>query len=119
MQFARRALARHISYSNNSSPKSSAKTLVSWNDIPKNVLITKKLNDIRATDVFLAITSYILKKYEHARVLLMVDDTDSGRLATGCDRMDVVDATQALEQCDFVIALGGDGTVLRTVSWLG
>ena len=88
-------------------------TLLEWTRAPKKVLISKKYNDTRARDVMTSISAYLREC--GAEVLLDCNDPDLSSFGdfrpVGCDLNS--------EQVDLVVCLGGDGTVLRTVGWIG
>ncbi|KAN0062583.1 NADH kinase pos5 [Thecaphora frezii] len=93
----------------------------SWMGKPSNVLIVKKANEERATKAMRQIIHHIGANYPHMNVIVekQVIDTNEASLAT--DFPDLVpasglDKAQLARKTDFVITLGGDGSILHVSS---
>ena len=86
---------------------------LSFTHEPKRVLVSKKYNDIRARDAMANVCSYLSSR--GAEVMIDASDPDVNLFSD----LKRVDCDVASSSVDFVVCLGGDGTVLRTVSWLG
>jgi NAD+ kinase len=84
-----------------------------FNTPPKKVLISKKHNDVRSRDAMLNVCNFLKSK----KVEVLVDDRDPD--VSLFREMTPVGRDLALGTVDFVICVGGDGTVLRTVNWVG
>ena len=84
-----------------------------FNSTPRRVLVSKKLNDTTSRDAMMNVCNFL--KSKGAEVL--IDDRDPD--GSFFHDLKPVSCDLAASQVDFVITLGGDGTVLRTVSWVG
>ena len=85
-----------------------------WTRAPKKILVSKKYNDSKARHAMTTMCEYL--RSIGVEVVLDCNDPDlkssNGEYKTSsCDLV--------AENVDLVVCLGGDGTVLRTVGWLG
>ena len=81
--------------------------------MPKRVLVSKKYNDTRARDAMTLVCNYLKEK--GADVLIDSNDPDIDMFS----EYSAASCGMASSVVDFVVCLGGDGTVLRTVGWIG
>ena len=93
--------------------QTTSESILTWKSAPKKVLVSKKYNDTRARDAMTIVCNHLREK--GAEVLIDSNDPDreifSDYSAASCGMASTV--------VDFVVCLGGDGTVLRTVGWIG
>ncbi|PWY98132.1 ATP-NAD kinase [Testicularia cyperi] len=93
----------------------------SWIDPPSNVLLVKKARDDRATKAMCRIIKHIRATYPHMNIILekAVVDADEGGLATRYPELIAADPSEKAAlaaKTDFVITLGGDGSILHVSS---
>ena len=80
---------------------------------PRRVLVSKKYNDVRSRDAMMNVCSFLKSR----DIEVVIDDKDpDGPLF---QELKPASPDLALSSVDFVVCIGGDGTVLRTVSWVG
>ena len=79
----------------------------------KKVLVSKKHNDTRARDAMANVCKCLISN--GAEVMIDVNDPD----ASLYKELTPIKCDMAPALVDFVVCLGGDGTVLRTVGWIG
>ena len=84
-----------------------------WREAPKKVLVAKKYNDTRARDAMTLVCNFLKEK--GAEVYIDSNDPDKDMFS----EYSRASCGMASSVVDFVICLGGDGTVLRTVGWIG
>ena len=99
-----------ISWSISSSGSSS---FLSWTVAPKKVLVSKKYNDTRARDAMANVCQFLTSR--GAEVMVDANDPDISVFSD----LRPIQCDLASSVVDFVVCLGGDGTVLRTVGWIG
>ena len=84
-----------------------------FNSPPRRVLISKKFNDTRSRDAMINVCNFLVSRGAE----VMIDERDPDwSLFEG---LKPISCGLASSMVDFVVCLGGDGTVLRTVSWVG
>ena len=86
---------------------------VMFRSAPKRILVSKKLNDTRSRDAMVNVCNFLKSK----GVEIMMDESDPDKPFFSDLRP--ISCDLAASTVDFVITIGGDGTVLRTVSWVG
>lgn len=90
-----------------------ADNTLTWSRSPKRILVSKKYNDLRSRDAMNHVCQFLREK--GAEVVIDSNDPDvpvfSGFEPVSCKTVSTT--------VDFVVCLGGDGTVLRTVGWIG
>ena len=92
-----------------------------WISPPSNVLIVKKERDQRATKAMSRIISHIRATYPWLNIILerQVIDSNDGDLASTFPELvsaDPADKLMLAQKTDFVITLGGDGSILHVSS---
>ena len=92
--------------------KSPACTLT-WEKTPARILVSKKYNDTRARDAMSTVCNFL--KSKGAEVMVDANDPDISLFGD----LKPIKCDIASSLVDFVVCLGGDGTVLRTVGWIG
>ena len=93
--------------------QSGGDSILNWSACPKKVLVSKKYNDTRARDAMTSVCNFL--RASGAEVMIDANDPD---LSLFTD-LKPVKCDVASSVVDFVVCLGGDGTVLRTVGWIG
>lgn len=93
----------------------------SWISSPSNVLIVKKARDHRATKAMSRIISHIRTSYPSLNIILErpVIDSNDGDLASTYPELIAADISEKellAQKTDFVITLGGDGSILHVSS---
>jgi len=88
-------------------------SLIEFTEKPAKVLVSKKYNDTRARDAMADVCKCLMNK--GAEVMIDVNDPDVSLF----NELKPIKCDMAPSLVDFVVCLGGDGTVLRTVSWIG
>ncbi|KAJ1019847.1 hypothetical protein NDA13_006070 [Ustilago tritici] len=93
----------------------------SWISPPSNVLIVKKARDTRATKAMSRIISHIRQSYPSLNIILerSVIDSNDGHLASTYPELIAADPSEKellAQKTDFVITLGGDGSILHVSS---
>ncbi|GAC77590.1 hypothetical protein PANT_27d00024 [Moesziomyces antarcticus T-34] len=93
----------------------------SWIEPPSNVLIVKKARDIRATKAMAHIIRHMRATYPHVNIILEseVVDSDDGQLASTYPELVSAHPSEKAAlaaKTDFVITLGGDGSILHVSS---
>lgn len=93
----------------------------SWVSPPSNVLIVKKARDHRATKAMSRIIKHIRSTYSWLNIILeqQVVDSNDGDLASTHPELisaDSNDKSLLAQKTDFVITLGGDGSILHVSS---
>ncbi|KAJ9474902.1 NADH kinase POS5, mitochondrial [Pseudozyma hubeiensis] len=93
----------------------------SWMSPPSNVLIVKKARDHRATKAMSRIIKHIRSTYPTLNIILerQVIDSNDGDLATSHPELISAhpeDKSLLAQKTDFVITLGGDGSILHVSS---
>ncbi|TKY88865.1 hypothetical protein EX895_002106 [Sporisorium graminicola] len=92
-----------------------------WISPPSNVLIVKKARDHRATKAMSRIISHMRSTYPSLNIILertVIDSNDGNLASTHPDLVsaDLADKTLLAQKTDFVITLGGDGSILHVSS---
>ncbi|CBQ68962.1 related to POS5-Mitochondrial NADH kinase [Sporisorium reilianum SRZ2] len=92
-----------------------------WIASPSNVLIVKKARDHRAAKAMSRIISHMRSAYPSLNIILerQVIDSNDGDLASTYPELvsaDPADKTLLAQKTDFVITLGGDGSILHVSS---
>ena len=80
---------------------------------PAKVLVSKKYNDTRARDAMADVCKCLISR--GAEVMIDENDPDVSLFRD----LTPIKCDSAPTLVDFVVCLGGDGTVLRTVGWIG
>lgn len=93
--------------------KSQGGSSLGFNSPPKRVLISKKYNDTRSRDAMINVCNFLVSR--GAEVMIDEGDPDWSLF----EGLKPISCALASSMVDFVVCLGGDGTVLRTVSWVG
>jgi NAD+ kinase len=84
-----------------------------FNASPRRVLIAKKYNDTRSRDAMINVCNFLSSRGAE----ILIDESDPDRVLF--EGLKPVSCAVASSMVDFVVCLGGDGTVLRTISWVG
>ncbi|PWN52413.1 ATP-NAD kinase [Violaceomyces palustris] len=94
-----------------------------WVQPPNNVLIVKKRNEKRVSRAMADIMSYLGSRYPHMNIIVeehaIEEDQGVGLLSAFEDKVVTAsedDKPTLAEKVDFVITLGGDGTILHVSS---
>ena len=90
-------------------------TLCLFDSLPKNILIIKKPNDPTTLSATKATIEYLFHQYPDVNVIVepsVMDELGQKRLHS----IDTDDVEEYARVSDFVITLGGDGTVLHASS---
>jgi NAD+ kinase len=109
-RFARSAGSTDLSWNIESR---GATCFLNWKHQPMKILVSKKYNDTRARDAMSTVCSFL--KSKGVEVLVDANDPDISIFGD----LNPVKCDIASRSVDFVVCLGGDGTVLRTVGWIG
>ncbi|SNX87100.1 related to POS5 - Mitochondrial NADH kinase [Melanopsichium pennsylvanicum] len=93
----------------------------SWCSTPSNVLIVKKARDIRATKAMSRIIRHMRSAYPALNIVLesQVIDSNDGNLASTYPELISASSNEKellAQKTDFVITLGGDGSILHVSS---
>jgi NAD+ kinase len=90
-----------------------AESFLSWGSAPKRVLVSKKYNDTRSRDAMSSVCQFL--REQGAEVVIDSNDPDVPLYKD----YEAVSCSTVSSSVDFVVCLGGDGTVLRTIGWIG
>lgn len=90
-------------------------------DTPTNVLLVKKARDEKATKAMGRIIKHLRKDYPHVNIILEKDviDANEDNLANQYPELVAADSREKaalVAKTDFVITLGGDGSILHVSS---
>ncbi len=86
---------------------------LTWSRVPKRILVSKKYNDHHSRDAMKHVCQFL--RQQGADVVIDSNDPDTA-VFSGYES---VHCSNVSASVDIVVCLGGDGTVLRTVGWIG
>lgn len=90
---------------------------LTWQERPQNVLLVKKMNDEKVTESFEAVIRHFQDHYPHVNIIVeeQVYDQISDKYAS-LTPLRRQEQSLLAEKTDFVITLGGDGSILHVSS---
>jgi NAD+ kinase len=95
-----------------------------WPSPPETVLVVKKIRDLEVTEKFKTIVAFLMKSLELAVVAeptvleekLIAEDPEFSTIRTKLSTWKDSNRDIVLSKVDFIICIGGDGTILYTAS---